>query len=78
MTENWKTSADSEPKEPEGSISENAERTYKDEQFKFYMESHLEDFLIENWDKTELGKKYELMRRKENWLASNIEPILAK
>lgn len=60
MTENWKTSADSEPKEPEGSISENEERTYKDEQFKFYMESHLEDFLIENWDKTELGKKYEL------------------
>ncbi len=25
------------------------------------MESHLEDFLIENWDKTELGKKYELV-----------------
>jgi hypothetical protein len=22
----------------------------------FYMESQLEDFLVENWDKTELGK----------------------
>lgn len=27
----------------------------------FYMESQLEDFLIENWDKTELGKKYDLI-----------------
>jgi hypothetical protein len=27
----------------------------------FYMESQLEDFLIENWDRTELGKKYELI-----------------
>lgn len=27
----------------------------------FYMENHLEDFLIKNWDKTELGKKYDLI-----------------
>ena len=27
----------------------------------FYMESQLEDFLIENWDKTELGKEYDLI-----------------
>jgi Endonuclease NucS len=27
----------------------------------FYMESQLEDFLIENWDKTELGAKYSLI-----------------
>lgn len=27
----------------------------------FYMEKQLEDFLIENWDKTELGKKYDLI-----------------
>lgn len=27
----------------------------------FYMESQLEDFLIENWDKTELGKQYDLI-----------------
>jgi hypothetical protein len=27
----------------------------------FYMESQLEDFLMENWDKTELGKKYDLI-----------------
>lgn len=34
---------------------------FTDEDFSFYMESHLEDFLIENWDKTELGKKYDLV-----------------
>lgn len=27
----------------------------------FYMEKQLEDFLVENWDKTELGKKYDLI-----------------
>lgn len=27
----------------------------------FYMESQLEDFLINNWDNTELGKKYDLI-----------------
>lgn len=27
----------------------------------FYMEKHLEDFLIENWERTELGSKYELI-----------------
>lgn len=27
----------------------------------FYMEKQLEDFLIQNWGKTELGKKYELI-----------------
>jgi len=27
----------------------------------FYMEKQLEDFLIHNWDKTDLGKKYDLI-----------------
>lgn len=27
----------------------------------FYMESQLEDFLVANWEKTELGKKYDLI-----------------
>jgi len=27
----------------------------------FYMESQLEDFIIENWDKTEFGQKYDLI-----------------
>lgn len=31
------------------------------EDFMFYMEKQLEDFLIENWDKTQLGKKYDLI-----------------
>lgn len=29
----------------------------------FYMEKQLEDFLIENWDKTELGEKYDLIEK---------------
>jgi len=33
----------------------------RDEDYLFYMESQLEDFIIENWDKTELGEKYELI-----------------
>lgn len=40
---------------------ENSTPVFTDEEFSFYMESHLEDFLIENWDKTELGKKYDLV-----------------
>ena len=27
----------------------------------FYMEKQLEDFIIENWNKTEFGKKYDLI-----------------
>ena len=27
----------------------------------FYMEKKLEDFIIENWNKTEFGKKYDLI-----------------
>ncbi len=33
----------------------------------FYMESQLEDFLIENWDKTELGEKYELIEEDDHF-----------
>jgi hypothetical protein len=40
------------------------EQTVQDD-FIFYMEKQLEDFLIENWDKTELGKKYELIENEE-------------
>lgn len=34
------------------------------------MESHLEDFLIENWDRTELGERYELIKDKHDELVS--------
>lgn len=33
----------------------------------FYMESQLEDFLIENWDRTELGEKYDLIEEDEHF-----------
>ncbi len=32
----------------------------------FYMESQLEDFLIQNWENTELGKKYDLIEEDGN------------
>lgn len=32
-----------------------------EDDYLFYMESQLEDFIIENWDKTELGQQYELI-----------------
>ncbi len=32
----------------------------------FYMESQLEDFLIQNWEHTELGKKYDLIEEDGN------------
>ena len=28
----------------------------------FYLESQLEEFIIENWDQTELGQKYDLIK----------------
>ena len=33
----------------------------------FYMESQLEDFLVENWDKTELGEKYDLIEEDDHF-----------
>lgn len=36
----------------------------------FYMEKELENFIIENWEKTELGKKYDLINDEEGEVAS--------
>lgn len=44
-----------QPQPPEPVVAEESDIAL------FYMEKHLEDFLIENWDKTELGKKYDLI-----------------
>ena len=44
----------------EDSTHDEGERLVHDD-FIFYMEKQLEDFLIENWDKTELGQKYDLI-----------------
>ncbi|PIN74271.1 hypothetical protein COV20_01490 [Candidatus Woesearchaeota archaeon CG10_big_fil_rev_8_21_14_0_10_45_16] len=41
--------------------TEESEDISSTENYLFYMEKELENFLIENWDKTELGKKYELI-----------------
>jgi restriction system protein len=32
-------------------------------EMEFVMENHLEDFLVKNWESTELGKKYDLIEQ---------------
>jgi hypothetical protein len=46
---------DEVPKEPDVDASQEMR------EIEFAMETHLEDFLIRNWESTELGKKYELI-----------------
>ena len=59
LKEEWKgkLSSEKEMKDDEGT------RTTQEQDcaFIFGLEKHLEDFLIENWSMTELGKKYELI-----------------
>jgi len=52
----WKSKEDR--KEPEQ--EDEGEDIQPNDKSLFYLEKHLEDFLIDNWDKTELGKKYDL------------------
>ena len=47
--------------DPEPEVPKDYEKGSNKDLALFYMESQLEDFLIENWEKTELGKKYELI-----------------
>jgi restriction system protein len=37
----------------------------------FAMEKHLEDFLIQNWAQTELGREYMLYEDDGSWQASS-------
>ena len=42
----------------------------------FYMEKQLEDFIIHNWSKTQLGKKYDLIIKDGELKVNNLEQIL--
>jgi hypothetical protein len=44
----------------------------------FYMESQLEDFLIENWDKTELGKKLDLLEENGDIISQQYQTEIGK
>jgi len=55
---------------PPSSSSENQDRealnrgqNIDDSLSLFYMEKHLEDFIIENWEKSEFGEKYDLIEK---------------
>lgn len=57
MKEEWKPSEQTEEE-----ISEETEdEAYSDSESTFYMEKELENFIISNWDRTELAKEYELI-----------------
>jgi len=47
----------------EGAVDVSREAGAVDFAAEFAMEKHLEDFLVRNWESTELGKKYELIER---------------
>ena len=44
----------------------------------FYMESQLEDFLIENWDTTELGKKYDLVEEEDEMVSQQYKTDIGR
>ncbi len=61
----WKPT-ETQPNNGAGVMVDNSPQEHVSEQINeinyiFGIEKHLEDFLIENWDKTELGKKHELI-----------------
>lgn len=65
---NWRNATNTKEKSiPNEQIIERSITIHED--YIFYMESQLEDFIIENWDITELGQKYDLITD-ENGLAS--------
>lgn len=39
----------------------------------FALEKHLEDFLVENWEKTELGKKYDIFNEDDELVGQQYE-----
>ena len=66
LKEDWKSTdqVNNETQEDET----NGEQ-YSDSQSTFYMEKELENFLIANWDKTELSKEYELIEEDGNLMS---------
>ncbi|MBI4378784.1 MAG: hypothetical protein HY578_06795 [Nitrospinae bacterium] len=62
--------------------SDNGEGIYppedKTDNALFYMESQLEDFLIENWDKTEMGSKYDLIEENGEIISQQYKTDIGK
>ena len=52
-----------EPIPPEPVVAEVEELSEVVSEVEFALEKHLEDFLVRNWESTELGKKYELIEQ---------------
>lgn len=66
----------------EGDIEVDAPAGVNQESFEekslFYMESQLEDFIIKNWDRTELGKKYELIEKDGELLSQQFKTTIGR
>lgn len=57
LKEEWKNNEDI----LDSTFEDKSEEEYRNDEASFYMEKELENFLIANWDKTELSKEYELI-----------------
>jgi len=60
----WKkksTETVTEPQEETADVADEEQEGSEEEGHQFGLEKQLEDFLIQNWEKTPLGKKYELL-----------------
>lgn len=76
MRSTWKSDSEEESYAPVE--SESQEEKILSSQEEFYMEKELENFLIKNWDKTELGKKYDLIEEEGNLVSQQYQTDIGK
>jgi hypothetical protein len=72
----WKNVIDQVNDSEEGDI--NLPEHEQTNDYLFYMESQLEDFLIENWDKSPLGKKYSLLEENGDLVSQQYNTDIGK
>jgi len=70
----WKTDSTEPPVDPPGT----EEEVISSDKYLFYMESQLEDFLIENWDHTQLGKKYDLIEENDELVSQQYKTDIGR
>lgn len=77
MKEIWKNKKEIDAEEEISNKEEN-EKDFSQDDFLFMLESHLEDFIIENWDITELGKRYDLIYKDEELVSQQYPTGIGK
>ncbi len=74
----WKTDISTFTNGADKDDSTSVIEKYDTNEFLFYMESQLEDFLIENWDKTQLGNDYELIEENGELVSQQYKTSIGK